>query len=84
MPSNLLLRSFMLDNTNIISTTRNIDRTAKHPTRKPNTFHSCILLPAGAIHNMSSTGQPEKSPFENASTTCHNTRVALSFLSPVN
>lgn len=52
---------------------RNIDWTAKHPTWKPNTFHSCILLPAGAIHNLSSTGQPEKSPFENASSTCHKT-----------
>lgn len=63
---------------------RNIDRTAKHAAQKPNTFHSCILPPVGAIHNVSSTGQPEKSPFKNASTTCCNTCVALSFFSPVN
>lgn len=42
---------------------RDIDRTAKHPTQKPNTFHSGILLPVGAIHNRSSIGQPKKSPF---------------------
>lgn len=63
---------------------RDIDKTAKHPTQKPNTFHSGILLPVGAIHNRSSIGQPEKSPFKSASTTCHNTCVALSFFSPVN
>lgn len=78
------LKSFMSYNTNMIPTMRNIDGAATHPTRKPDTFHNCILLPVGAIHNVSSKGQPEKSPFKNASTTCHNTRVPLSFSSPVN
>lgn len=78
------LKSFMSYNTNMIPTMRNIDGAATHPTRKPDTFHNCILLPVGAIHNVSSKGQPETSPFKNASTTCHNTRVPLSFSSPVN
>lgn len=66
----------MFHNTNIIPTTGNIDRIATH-TRKPYTFHSRILPPAGAIRNMGSVGQPGKSPSKNAGTTCYNTRVAF-------
>lgn len=43
---------------------RNIDRTAKHPAWKPNTFHSGTL-PVRVIHNVSSTGQSEESPPKN-------------------
>lgn len=61
----------------IIPKMRNIDRTAEPPTWKPNTFHDCILLPVGAVYNMSQMGRLEKAPSQDASTTCHNTYVAF-------